>query len=186
MSDFNISTRYANALLEISEEKKNFDKVSEDVEFIYNTFSSSKDLRKVIANPVIEEVKKKAIIKEVFTDRISSDTLSFILFVVNKGREDYIFPIAKRFLELRDIKLGFVNVEISSADELSDDQKLELVNKLKDYTGKQVRLKYKIDSAILGGFIARIGDTVVNASVLQQLKTLRKKFSEDYSLINLN
>ena len=186
MSDFNISTRYANALLEISEEKKIFDKVSEDMEFIFNTFSSSKELRKIIANPVIDENKKKEIIKAIFTNKISADTLSFILFVVNKGREDYIFPIAKRFMELRDKKLGFVNVEISSAAELNDEQKIELANKLNNFTGKQVRLKYKIDSSILGGFVARIGDTVMDASILQQLKSLREKFSEDYSIINLN
>ncbi|OGU34573.1 MAG: ATP synthase F1 subunit delta [Ignavibacteria bacterium GWB2_35_6b] len=186
MSDFNISTRYANALLELSVEKKIFDKVSEDAEFIFNTFFSSKELRKILANPVIESAKKKSIIEEVFLNKISSETMSFILFVVNKGRENYIYSIMKRFMELRDKKLGYVNIEISSASELTEEQKKELTDKLKNYTGKQVRLKYKIDSSILGGFVARIGDTIMDASILQQLKSLREKFSEDYSLINLN
>ena len=186
MSDFNISTRYANALLELSEEKKIFDKVSEDIELIFNTFSASKELKKILGNPVIDSVKKKSIIEEIFSGKITPDTLNFVLFVVNKGREDYLFSISKRFIELRDKKLGFVNVEVVSAVELIDEQKLELVNKLKIYTGKEVRLKYKIDSSILGGFVARIGDTVMDASIFQQLKSLRKKFSEDYSLINLN
>ena len=186
MSDFNISTRYANALLEISEEKNIFDKVSEDVELIHNTFSASKELKKILANPVIDAGKKKSIVEEIFKSKISPETMSFILFVVNKGREEYIFSITKRFMELRDKKLGFVNIEVSSVNELSDEQKNDLTNKLKNYTGKQVRLKYKIDSSIIGGFVARIGDTVMDASVLQQLKSLREKFSEDYSLINLN
>lgn len=186
MSDFNISTRYAKALLELSEVKKIFDKVSEDAEFIFNTFAGSKELKKILANPVIDSNKKKSIVEEIFTSKVSKETMGFILFVVNKGREEYIFPVMKRFLQLRDKKLGFINVEISSATELSAEQKNELTDKLKNYTGKQVRLKYKIDTSILGGFIARIGDTIMDASILQQLKSLRQKFSEDYSLINLN
>lgn len=186
MSDFNISTRYASALLSLSEEKKIFDKVSEDIEFVFNTFFASKELRIFLANPVIDEIKKKSVIEEIFVSKISSDTMNFLLFIINKGREKYIFQVAKRFIELRDKKLGFVNVEVKSALDLSEDQKNQLTNKLKDYTGKQVRLKYKIDSSIIGGFVTRIGDTIIDASILQQLKSLRHKFSEDYSLINLN
>ena len=183
MSNFTVSTRYAKAFLEFSEEKNIFETVSGDVELIFNTFNASRELRLAILNPVISNSKKNDILTALFANKIDGETLNFLQFLIDKNREEVLFDTLKRFLELRDEKLNIANVLVTSPVELSESQKEELKRKLAVYTGKNVKMNYRIDKSILGGFIVKIGDTVLDASVLHQLVLLRKKLlNQSYNL----
>ncbi len=175
MSTFNVATRYAKALVKLAEEKKVFSSVSEDAELVFNTVSASKELRNVLVSPIIKSDKKKDILTDIFSGKISSDTLEFIHFLVKKGREDLILDVFSRFLELRNEELGQVNIGITSASELNDKQKQQMESVLANYTKKQVNLDYNINNELIGGFVARMGDSVIDASVQNQLKILKKK-----------
>ena len=174
MSEFNITSRYALALMEQAGEKGNEKKVSDDVELIFNTLKASKDLRNVLSNPVIKESKKKEILKALFSGKINPDTANFLNFVVDKGREEFLTAILDRFLTVRREKLGIVKIDVSSSVELSSSQKTTLSERFTTYTGKNVIMNYRIDESIIGGFIAKINDTVIDASVQNQLKLLKK------------
>jgi F-type H+-transporting ATPase subunit delta len=104
--------------------------------------------------------------------------MDFVLFVVKKKREELLQGILERFAELRDVKLGFVNVNVIVASEFTDSQKSELQSKLQTTLNKKVRMNYRVDEKILGGFIIQAGDTVYNASIKHQLDLLRKHFVE--------
>lgn len=178
MSDFSISSRYAKAFYEIAEEKKVLEKISGDIRLIHNTLRDSKELRAVLQNPIISEEKKHSIIKELFTEKIDSSTQGFLDFVINKNREELLFGITKRFLELFDEHAGIVNADVTSAIELDERQKINIKKKLEDYTDKQVRLSFSLDKNLIGGFIVKIQDTVVDASIRHQLQLLKSKFAE--------
>ncbi len=184
MGNFTIATRYANALLEASEEKNTFDAVAKDMELIYNTFDSSKELRVAISNPILSEEKKINILREIFGGKVSSDSLEFLFFVVKKGRDEVMFDILKRFMELRDDKMNIVKVLITSAFELNEKQKSEIKSKLTGYLQKDVRMQYKVNPTLIGGFTVRVGDTVLDASVVHQLELLRNKFLKEEFLLN--
>jgi F-type H+-transporting ATPase subunit delta len=175
MSDFNITSRYANALIELSEEKNVFEKTASDVELVFNTLIGSKDLRNMLASPVIKSAKKIEILKEIFDSYISQDTINFLTFIVNKNREDLLYEIVKRFVQLKNIKLGFVDINVKSAVEFDDDQKDMIKTQLTDYTKKQVRIDFSVEENLIGGFIAKVGDTVLDGSVKQQLSNLKKQ-----------
>ncbi len=174
MLEYNVSTRYAVALMELAEEKKSFDQVSTDIEFVYNTFVQSKELRNVISSPIIEQQKKTEILDAIFSQHIKTDALNFIKFIIDKNRDDLLFSIIKRFVDLRDAKLGVASAEVYSAVDISDDQKNELAEKLKEFTGKQIKAQYKVNEDLIGGFKVKIGDKVFDASVANQLSTLKK------------
>ncbi len=184
MGNFTIATRYANALLEASEEKNTFDAVAKDMELIFNTFDSSKELRVAISNPILSEEKKNNILREIFGGKVSSDSLEFLFFVVKKGRDEVMFDILKRFMELRDDKMNIVKVLITSAFELNEKQKSEIKSKLTGYLQKDVRMQYKVNPTLIGGFTVRVGDTVLDASVVHQLELLRNKFLKEEFLLN--
>ncbi len=184
MGNFTIATRYANALLEASEEKNTFDAVAKDMELIFNTFDSSKELRVAISNPILSEEKKINILREIFGGKVSSDSLEFLFFVVKKGRDEVMFDILKRFMELRDDKMNIVKVLITSAFELNEKQKSEIKSKLTGYLQKDVRMQYKVNPTLIGGFTVRVGDTVLDASVVHQLELLRNKFLKEEFLLN--
>lgn len=183
MSNLNIANRYANALMKLAVDKSMFDAVSSDIELIYNTMRSSRQLQVALCSPVIKPELKLKSLTEIFQSRISPVSMSFIQFIVKKNREAVLFNIAKQFLELRDRELGIVNAEIISSSHLSNEQKERLKARFEEMTGKKVRFSYSLSSNIIGGFIVRVNDTVYDASIRHQLDLLKDKLlKENYSM----
>lgn len=175
MSSYNVSTRYAKALTQLAEEGGNYTVIARDVEMVYNTYSGSRDLRVVLASPIVNEGKKKDILKALFGGKVHSSTMEFLNFLLTKKRITDLQYILARFLEIRDQKLGIVRIGIKSAVELDKSQSDKLVESFKDITKKDVKMSYELDDKLIGGFIAKYGDTLIDASVVNQLRLLKKK-----------
>jgi F-type H+-transporting ATPase subunit delta len=139
-----------------------------------NTLSISKDLKVVLKSPIINKDKKASIIEEIFAEKVNKATLEFLLFVNSKNRENILLDIAKRFNEIRNVVLNRVEAEIVSSINFSDDQKNRLQKQLEEYSQKEIIPKFKTDESLIGGFTIKMNDTVIDASVKQQLKRLRK------------
>jgi F-type H+-transporting ATPase subunit delta len=178
MAEQKVSARYALSLLDSAIQKDLLDTVSDDIEFISSVLKQNLNLLRMLENPVVKTEMKSSILEEIFKNKVNSETMEFILFVVKKKREEILSSILEKFKELRDLKLGFVNVNVLVASEFSDSQRNELQNKLQNVLKKKVRMSYKVDEKILGGFIVQAGDTVFNASVKHQLDLLKKHFVE--------
>ncbi|MGE5353305.1 MAG: ATP synthase F1 subunit delta [Acidobacteriota bacterium] len=184
MSNFNISNRYANALLQLASEKDLFQQISSDMETVYGTIRGSREFQVMLTSPIVKTNDKEQVLLKVFENRIGRDSLNFLLFIVRKNREDLLFNIIRQFLNLRDQKLGIVNAEVISASEFSDEQKSKLTKKLEEYTRKKVRLSVQVDRNLLGGFIVKIEDTVLDASLNHQLELLKEQFMKGDSSLN--
>ena len=184
MAEQKVSARYASSLLDSAIQKNMLETVSNDIEFVYSVLKQNPNLNRMLENPVVKPEIKSSILEEIFKSKINSETMEFMLFVIKKKREEILSSILEKFKELRDIKLGFVNVNVAVASEFSDSQKNELQNKLQNMLKKKVRMNYKIDEKILGGFIVQAGDTVYNASIKHQLDLLKKHFVEDSPITN--
>jgi F-type H+-transporting ATPase subunit delta len=176
MADFRILHRYATSLLETSLEKNNLEVVTTDIQLLVQTLEQSKELKSMLDSPVVRSEVKLNILKEIFSKKISKDSMDFVEFVISKNRESLLNPIGKRFLELRDEHLGIANVSVTSATEFSSEQKNVLQGRLEKILDKKVRLNFKTDSNIVGGFIAKVNDTLYDASIKHQLELLKKQF----------
>lgn len=176
MADFRILHRYATSLLESSLEKNNLDVVTTDFRLLVETLDQSRELQAMLDSPVVRPEVKLNILKEIFKEKISGDSMEFVEFVIAKNRESLLLPISKRFLELRDDHLGIANVFITSATDFSTEQKNVLEAKLEKILDKKVRLNFKTDLNLVGGFIAKVNDTLYDASIKHQLELLKKQF----------
>lgn len=176
MADFRILHRYATSLLETALEKKNLDLITTDIRLLVETLEGSRQLQLMLESPVVRPELKLNVFKEVFSEKISKDTIDFIEFLVSKKRENLIGSIGKRFLELRDAHLGIANVIVTTLSEFSNEQKNVLQNKLEKILEKKVRLNFKTDANIVGGFVAKVDDTLYDASIRHQLDLLKKQF----------
>jgi F-type H+-transporting ATPase subunit delta len=176
MIDYKVSYRYAESLLQIAEEKNTLETIAKSMELINSVFIENPQLKRMLTNPVIKPQVKVSILSEIFKSKIDEETLSFILFVIHKNREGLLYDIITKFLELRDEKLGIVNIAVRTAFVLDDDQKEQIQNKLEKKLSKKARLNFEIDKNVLGGFIAKVGDTVYDASLRHQLDLLKKEF----------
>jgi F-type H+-transporting ATPase subunit delta len=176
MSDFRVLHRYATSLLETAIEKNNLDVITTDMRLLVDTLEQNKQLELMLESPIIRPDLKLKILNEVFGKKISKDSMDFIEFVVSKKRENLLESIGKRFLELQDEHLGIANVVVTAAFEFTTDQKNVLQGRLEKILEKKVRLNFKTDIDLVGGFIAKVGDTLYDASIKHQLEQLKKQF----------
>ena len=176
MADFRVLHRYGVSLLETAIEKKNLDVITTDIQLVVDTLAQNKKLLLMLESPVIRPETKLKILKEIFDKKISKDSMDFIEFVISKQRESLLQSIGNRFLELRDEYLGIANVVVSAASEFTNEQKNVLQNRLEKILNKKVRVNFKIDLELVGGFIAKVGDTLYDASIKHQLELLKKQF----------
>lgn len=184
MSVYRVAYRYANSLIQLAEEKNVFGNIASDGDLIFNTLNDSKELRTVLKSPVVKPNDKKILLEKIFAGRINSETLSFMNFVLEKNREDILFEIFKEFNALVDKRNGAVKAFVSSVVELNDEIKKRLVNNLESKSGQKIMANYNINPKLIGGFIAKIEDTVYDASIKHQLELLRKKFLEESGFHN--
>lgn len=179
-----VAIRYASSLLESSIEKKNLDLIASDMETVIKAIKSSSPLRRFLENPIVKAEVKKSVLKEIFGKYLSADTMRFIDFIVDKNREEALGEIAEKFLELRDDYSGIARVQVTTAFELSQEQKTMIEEKFSSILRKKVIASYSVDENIIGGFVAKVRDTVYDATILHQLEMLRQQFIKSSLILN--
>lgn len=176
MRNRKVSSRYAQSLMDLTEEKNSLGVMYTDVRLVVTVLDENIQLKKLLYSPVIKPKLKVSIFDEIFRGKINEDLHKFIRFIVEKNREEYLYDILARFLELRNDRLGIVDVEVKTAVQFNDKQAAELKKRLESIISKQVEMSFVIDKNILGGFIARVGDTLYDASIRNQLDNLKRMF----------
>ena len=184
MADYKVSLRYATSLIDLAVEENILEVISNDIEFVINILRGSPDLKRALENPVIKSESKLSILDEIFKSRVNLETMNFIRFLVKKDRENLLAEIAARFLELRDERMGIVNVDLQTAFELTDEQTERLKNRIEKLLNKKTRFRIKVHPEVVGGFIAKVNDTVFDASVKHQLETLKQKLLNSGTALN--
>lgn len=169
--------RYAHALLELANEKKSLDRIYEDILYIHNVIGQSEDFRTFLKNPIISHVEKKNTFKALFEKHVSKEVLNFADTLCMKNREDILDEIIEEFISLRNEQLGVIQAEVVSVVDLDSKQIETLTGKLTAMTGKRPQLRFSKDPKLVGGFLVRIGDTVIDGSVRRQLEKLREQFA---------
>ena len=170
MSAIKIAEPYAEALLELSDSSK---KLTTDMNVVSQFLATSSDLKNFLGNPLMTRVAKKKVIKDVLGEQISSQTLTFLMLLVDRNRISILDVIAKRFLELSYKQESIEIAKITSSIQLSADQQKEIAEKLKVITGaKQIKLALKVDPQLIGGFTIEIGSKMIDTSMRGQLKQI--------------
>ncbi len=184
MADYKVSLRYASSLLDLAIEKNILNTISKDADLITAAFKESPQLKNVLANPVVKPQVKISILEDIFKSRIDNESMNFLKFIIAKNRDNLLYSIYDKFLEIRDEYLGIVNVDVKTAFEFNDSQKDHLKDKLEGLLNKKVNFKFTLDASVIGGFIAKVGDTVFDASIKHQLENLKKQFLQGSASLN--
>jgi F-type H+-transporting ATPase subunit delta len=176
MTKERVARRYAEALVQMAEERKDVETTIKDLEFLRKTIRGSRDLLLFLKSPVIGKPKKQEILRSLFAGKVADATIEFLGVVTLKGREELVPDIVDQFLSIWDERQGVVKVDVKTASEFSRDQSAILEGKLERYTNKKTRIVFEKDAKLMGGFVARVGDTVFDGSVKRQLEMLRQRF----------
>jgi F-type H+-transporting ATPase subunit delta len=178
MSNLRIANRYASALLALTNEQKKSESIAEELLTVKNAIDDSRELQRVLSSPIIKKDKKKAIVKEIFKKKAGDLVLLYLNAIIDKGREAFLHEILQQYFSLRDAEMGIVRVDVKTSVDFSPKQEKELQKQLEVMTKKKVEAVFSIDKSLKGGFVARVGDTVLDGSVIRQLQLLKRKLKE--------
>lgn len=166
--------RYAKAMLEIAVEQNILDSVIEDFRTLEFAIEGSRDLRNLLTTPVLDVERKAGLILDIFEGKVSKPTELFLRLITKKGRAPLLQGIVFSFHKQLDVKQGLVTAQVTTAVPLNDTLKKEIESRLAVMTGKKIQADYLIDSDLIGGFVARIDDRMIDASVRHQLDRLHE------------
>jgi F-type H+-transporting ATPase subunit delta len=175
MKHARVASRYASALMAAAEESKAVDTVARDLDSLRATRAASRDFQRLLDSPIVSPARKQSILSELFGARFGPLTLAFLALLVEKGRESVLPAACERWFALLDERRGVLAVDVTTAVELSADQKRDITAELERSTGKAVRVRAATDRTIRAGLIVRIGDTVHDGSLRRQLERLRER-----------
>ncbi|NOY50789.1 MAG: ATP synthase F1 subunit delta [Chlorobi bacterium] len=174
-----LAKRYAQALFDLALETNVLEKVANDMMLVEEVVDSSKDLRLLLNNPVIDPYKKLNVLKKIFQGKIEDLSLKFLLLITRKGREKYIRYISKAFNKIYKEHKNIVDVTLTTAYKTDKAVKDSILKMLTTITDKNIDLEEVVDDGLIGGYLINLEDYQYDASVKTQLKRLRKQFSDN-------
>lgn len=171
-----IEGSYGDALFELALEQNNLDAIAEQVDMLAQAFAENPELLKLLTHPKISKEEKVSVIENIFKGRFSDDIVGFLVIITQKDRGAEIEGILNYFkAKVREYKkIGVARV--TSATELSPEQKARVEEKLLQQTSyESFEVDYNVDDSLIGGMVIRIGDRVVDSSIRTKLDNMTKK-----------
>ena len=165
---------YAQALLEAAEEERHLDAVrAEFAEFVAAARDSA-ELRNLLRNPQIDMRAKGDVLATILRD---SDEVfrNFVGILVVKNRIGEIEAIHEEWERLLAARERVLEVELTTAVELSDDEAQEIVRRIEEAAGRRVEATRSVDPDLIGGLVLQAGSRRVDASVRGRLDQLREE-----------
>jgi len=170
-----VAKRYAQGLLDFSQEAGQTAAVFGEMRDVVKIMSESKELNKFFQTPFIDYKKKIAAAQEIFKS-FSPVSQNLIKLVITHGRETHLQDIAQVFInKVEDLK-GVQRVSITTAVELSPKTIEDILKSTELVRSENYELKTVVKPEILGGYILRVGDQQVDASVKTKLNKVKKDF----------
>ena len=174
-----VSDRYASALYALAAEKKIVDPVLEDLTFLQKCILENKDLILLVKSPLIVSSDKLNIFEKILSKK-KADVLTntFLKVISSNKRFAKLSSIISQFININSQKRGDVLADVTSAEELSGNQKKEITDQLKSTLGKKLSLKFFVDEKIIGGLIVKVGSKMVDSSLVTKINKLRIAMGE--------
>ena len=169
-----IAERYAESLIDFGKEGKlSYISISADLASVLTIISHSNDLYTTLTNPLISVKDKESIVDAVFEKDVDVLIKNFLKLLVERNRFDLIYDIVNVYNTLLDEINEIVRVEVISAVDLNDGEKLKIQDKLSEKLAKQISIKYNTDESIIAGLVVKMGDDILDMSVAHKLEEFK-------------
>lgn len=179
MSEYRIASRYSKSLIDLAVEKNQLEDIKSDMELFSKVCEENRDFVLMLNNPILESLRKAAIIKKVFKGKVQEMTSLFFDIVSRKHRESVLPEMAKVFKQLYNEHKGIITAEVSTTFKLDESLRSEVIKIVKEISGKEVELNEKVDEALIGGFLIRVGDKQIDETIQSKLNDLRRELTQN-------
>lgn len=176
-----VARNYAQTLLALADRhggRPTVEAFARSLDEVVEAIRADRRIRAFLESPRVETEAKRQVLRAAFGGRVPDLFLRFLLVVVEKRREALLPRIAEAYHEEVDRALGQVRAEVVFAEEPDEALRREVVDALERRTGKTVLPRYTVDPALLGGVVIRVGDHVLDGSVLRRLRGMRRRLLE--------
>lgn len=173
-----VATRYAKSLIELALERKELEKINEDVQ-LFKEVVKNKDFRLLLNSPIVKTDKKQAIFDAIFGNKVSELTRNFFHIVLAKGRESSLPSIMNAFTTQYKIINHIDDLKITSAVELSPTTIEKIKNKLisEKLISDKVEIVTEVKPSLVAGVMLEFGGILYDASILRKVNELKKEFT---------
>ena len=169
-----ISDRYASALYDLASESQVVDSILKDFNLLKKIIKESKELNLLIKSPLISSSDKLIIFEKILLKQEFNKITNTFLKVISKNKRfAHINSIIERFININSEKRGDMLADVTSAEDLSDNQKNIIKDKLKNILGEKLSLNYKVDKKIIGGLIVKVGSKMIDSSLASKINKLK-------------
>jgi F-type H+-transporting ATPase subunit delta len=169
-----IARRYAEAAFELGVEHQSLDRWLNDLRTIAD-YLGARQLTFILSEPNIQFDRKEQVVRDLLQDKVQKDALGLALLIVERQHVEGVKAVRDEFERLYDNYRGQAHAELTTAAPLDDDLREQVKADLQRVTGKRIILHERVDPTILGGAIARVGDTLIDGSVRRKLSLLRQQ-----------
>jgi F-type H+-transporting ATPase subunit delta len=166
---------YAEALFRVVQAEGELDRVEDELFRFGKLLESNHELKQALSDQTLDRTQRAKMLEELLYDKVSPHTIGLLTFIVVQGRARQLPQILEEVSELAAAARNSVVAEVRSAVPLDADQRKKLADALSKATGKNVEVKVLVDPSVVGGVVAKIGDTIIDGTVRHRLEQLREQ-----------
>lgn len=178
MNESKISVRYSKAIMEMSREKDILETVKTDMKFIDQCLNEIPELKLVLDSPVIKTSEKRSLFKNSLGENIHPVTLSFVNLIFTNRRETYLESIIHHFIYLYNKEIGIKPALLLTSVKLDPALRDKIIHTLSQKLNIKMELQEQTEPKLLGGFIMRIEDYQIDASISSQLSKIKRELNQ--------
>lgn len=167
------ATALAGALLELARAEEKLDSIDTDFRLITDTINEHLDLRDTLADNQVDLSQKIGVVRELFQDKVSELALSYLQLMIGLGRVDSVRSMMEELTRLIQVEERKVIAEVTTAVALDDAMITKLTGQLSKLTGKEVKIRPRLDESILGGILVRMDGKLLDGSVRSRLEEMK-------------
>ena len=177
MAENELVSGYAQALFGVVQAEGELDRVEDELFRFGKLLEQNHELKQALSDQGIDKQQREKVLDELLADKVSPHTLGLLSFIVTQGRARQLPQILEQLSQLAADARQMVVAEVRTAVPLDDAQQTELAKSLSSATNKKVTVKVIIDPTVLGGVVAKVGDTVIDGSIKRRLDQLKEQVS---------
>ncbi|HYZ06635.1 MAG TPA: ATP synthase F1 subunit delta [Rubrobacter sp.] len=169
---------YADALFEAARERDELEEVLSDLQEFVTVLRETEELRLFFYGGQVPERQKRMAL-DGLTEGMKTSTTNFLKVLVDNGREEILKVVLRRYEEILKEHLGRIEVEVTTAVELSEESERRLRERLGNVLeGREVILETNVDQDLIGGAVFRFGGRMMDGSIRGRLESLREGMLE--------
>ena len=175
-----VASRYAKSILDLAIEKGQLEEVYKDMQYLQQLAKASPEFVSLMRSPVVKSDLKIKAINAVTQGKISPMTQAFTTLLINKTREGVLPEVILSFIEQYKAAKSIYPVKLTTATPVSEELKQQIMEQIRKTSDMvNIELETVVNPDIIGGFVLRAGDKLIDASISYDLKTIARQFENN-------